>query len=213
VPASNADQDVLGAPLDSAHGLAANRRFEVGGNGPAQAPLAHDDVEHAPLEQSGRDAASRRFYFRELGRVKARARRLLDLRFFVRDVLAHYRIEFLGFQFVRMQPLVLRGCVVVTGAGRRYQFDFVAHDGSLNLDAFGAQIRNHDVHAALLDGAQTAGGYAQAQKALLHFGPEAVSMQIRQKAAPLAIVRMGNRITRFRTLARDLADSRHVANP
>ena len=67
------NQDVLGAPLDGANGLAANRGFEVSDDGPAQAPLANDDVEHAPLEQSGRDAAFRRFYFRELGRVKARA--------------------------------------------------------------------------------------------------------------------------------------------
>jgi hypothetical protein len=39
-----------------------------------------------------------------------------------------------------------------------------------------------------------------------------VSMQIRQKAAPLAIVRVGNRITRFGAFARDLADSRHGVN-
>src|ERR1700693_5461716 len=81
---------------------------------------------------------------------------------------------------------------------------------SLNLDALGAQIRNHHVHAALLDGAQAAGRHAQAQEALFRFGPEAVSMQIRQKAAALAIVRVGNRITRFGAFARDLADSRHV---
>src|ERR1700719_2034285 len=83
---------------------------------------------------------------------------------------------------------------------------------SLNLDALGAQIRNHHVHAALLDGAQPAGRHAQAQEAFFRLGPEAVSMQIRQKAAPLAIVRVGNRITRFGALARDLADSRHGVN-
>jgi hypothetical protein len=38
-------------------------------------------------------------------------------------------------------------------------------------------------------------------------------VQIRQKAAPFAIVRVGNRITRFRALTRDLADSRHGVNP
>jgi len=83
---------------------------------------------------------------------------------------------------------------------------------SLNLDALGAQIRNHHVHAAFLDGAQAASRHAQAQEALLRFRPEAVSMQIRQKAAPLAIVRVGNRITRFWAFARDLADSRHGVN-
>jgi hypothetical protein len=39
----------------------------MGGDGPAQAPLAHDHIEHAPLQQGGRNAASRRFYFRKLG--------------------------------------------------------------------------------------------------------------------------------------------------
>ena len=68
-----ADQYVFRAPLDATHGLAANGGFELGGDGPAQAALAHDDVEHAPLEQSRRYAAFRRFYFRELGRMTARA--------------------------------------------------------------------------------------------------------------------------------------------
>jgi hypothetical protein len=36
-----------------------------------------------------------------------------------------------------------------------------------------------------------------------------VAMQIRQKAAALAIVGMRNRITRFGAFARDLANSRH----
>src|SRR6267378_2987747 len=83
---------------------------------------------------------------------------------------------------------------------------------SLNLDALGAQISNHHVHAALLDGAQAASRHAQAEEALFRFRPEAVSMQIRQKAAPLAIVCVGNRITRFWAFTRDLADSRHGVN-
>src|SRR5579863_2716625 len=82
---------------------------------------------------------------------------------------------------------------------------------SLNLDALGAQIRNHHIHTALLDGPQAAGGHAQAQEALLDLRPEAVSMQIGEKAAPLAIVRVGDRVTRFGGFARDLADSRHGA--
>jgi len=122
------DQDVFRAPVDGAHGLVADGRFEAGGDGPAQAPIAYDEVEHAPLRQGGRDTASRRFYFRELGRVRLGRRALLDLRFFVRDVLAHDRIEFLRFQFVGVQALVLGGRVVMPGARRRDQFDFVAHE-------------------------------------------------------------------------------------
>jgi hypothetical protein len=85
-------------------------------------------------------------------------------------------------------------------------------NGSLNLDAFGAQIRNHHIHTALLDGAQAAGRDSQAQKSLLSFRPEAMGMQIRQKTAAFAIVRMGNRIARFGAFSRDLADSRHGVN-
>jgi hypothetical protein len=207
----DADQNVLCAPLDAAHGLAANGGLEVRSDGPAKAPFAHDDLDDAPLQQSRRNAASRRFYFGELGRVTARAA-LLDLRFFVRDVLAHDRIELLRFQFVRMQALVLGGRIVMTRARRRDQFDFVAHRRSLHLDALGAQFRHHHVDAALFDGAQAPGRHSQAQEPLFGFGPEAMRMQIGQKAAPFAIVRMGYRIARFRTFARDLADSRHGVN-
>src|ERR1700722_18534495 len=92
-----ADEDVLGSPIDTPNRMSLNGGFEVRRYGPAQTALAHDDLDHAPLLQGRRDAASRRFYFRELGRVTARARSrpLLDLRFFIGDVLAHDRIEFL----------------------------------------------------------------------------------------------------------------------
>jgi hypothetical protein len=79
----------------------------------------------------------------------------------------------------------------------------------LNLDALGPQIRHHDVHAALLNGTQTASAHAQADETLLGFRPKSVAMQIGQKAATLAIVRVRNRVTRFGAFARDLADSRH----
>jgi hypothetical protein len=79
----------------------------------------------------------------------------------------------------------------------------------LNLDALGAQISNYHIHTALLDGPQAASGHAQAQETLLYLRPEAVSMQIGEKSAPLAIIRVGDRITRFGALTRDLADSRH----
>ena len=45
-----ADQNVLGAPVDAANRLIADGGLEVGGNGPAQAPLAHDEFDHAPLQ-------------------------------------------------------------------------------------------------------------------------------------------------------------------
>ena len=118
------DNQVFRAPIDSADELPTDGGFEICGDRPAQAAIAHDHVEDTMADESGRDAASRSFYFRKLGQ---RPSRLFDLRFFVSDVLAHYRIEFLRFELVRMQALFLGGSVVMTGAGGRNQFDFVAH--------------------------------------------------------------------------------------
>ena len=63
-PAIERDQDVLGAPLDAAHGLMADRSLEIRGDRPAQAAVAHDQLDDAPSSQSGRDAAPGGFYFR-----------------------------------------------------------------------------------------------------------------------------------------------------
>src|ERR1700682_2259977 len=52
---------------------------------------------------------------------------LLDLGFFVGDVLAHHRIELAYFHLVRMQPLVFHRDIEMTGSGRRQQFDFLTH--------------------------------------------------------------------------------------
>jgi hypothetical protein len=112
-----------------------------------------------------------------------------------------------------MKPLVLRGGVVVTGARRRNQLDFIAHAiRSLNLDALGAEVGNDHVHTALFDGTQAARRHPQADESLFGFEPKSVGVQIGQKPATLAIVRMGYRITRFRALTRDLANSRHGVN-
>jgi hypothetical protein len=81
--------------------------------------------------------------------------------------------------------------------------------GPLNLQALGSQVGDHDLHAALLNGAQTASAHAQADETLLGFQPKSVAMQIGQKTPALAIVRVRNRITRFGAFARDLANSRH----
>jgi hypothetical protein len=157
-------------------------------------------------DEGGSDAPPGSFYFWEFRQFKAR---LFDLRFFVGDVLADHRIEFLRLQLVRVQALILGGRVVMTGARGRNQFDLVAHNSPLNLDALGSQVRDHNLNAALFDRAQAAGRNAQADKTLFGFQPEPVAMQIGQKAAPLAIVRVRNRITRFGAFARDLANSRH----
>jgi hypothetical protein len=118
------DDQVFRAPVDCAYAPAANRRFEIRGDGPAQAAIADDQIDDTRPNECGRNAASRGFYFRKLGQRPAR---LFDFRFFVGDVLADHGIEFLRLELVRMQALILGGRVVVTGAGGRNQFDFVAH--------------------------------------------------------------------------------------
>jgi hypothetical protein len=122
------DQDVFGAPFDAADRLIADRGFEFLVDRPAQAALAHHCFDHAPLHERSGDPAAGGFYFRQLGQERSRSgRSLLDLRFFVGDVLARDRIEFLGLHLVRMEPLVLGGRVVVTGAGGGDELDLVAH--------------------------------------------------------------------------------------
>jgi hypothetical protein len=58
-------------------------------------------------------------------------RRLLDLAFLVHDVLAHYRIVFLHFQFVRRRALVLVSRIEVPGAGTGIHANFFSHTFSL----------------------------------------------------------------------------------
>jgi hypothetical protein len=118
------DNQVFRAPLDCAHQLPTNGRFESRGDGPSQAAIADDQFGDAVSDKCGRNAASRRFYFRKLGQRRAG---LFDLRFFIGDVLAHHGIEFLRLELIRMQALIFGGRVEVTGPGGRNQFDFVAH--------------------------------------------------------------------------------------
>src|SRR5579863_6065828 len=82
-------------------------------------------------------------------------------------------------------------------------------ENSLDPEALSAKIGDHDLDAALLDRAQAARRDSQRHETLLALQPEPVGVQIRQKAAPLAIVRVGDRVARFGPLAGDLADSRH----
>jgi hypothetical protein len=127
VPASKPDQEVFRAPLDARTVwcwiLASRSR-----NRPAQAALAHGDARTRRPSRAG--AMPRRVVSTSgsSGSVRPTPVSLLDLRFFVGDVLAHDRIEFLGFHLVGMQPLVLGRRVVVAGARRGDQFDLVAHD-------------------------------------------------------------------------------------
>ena len=78
---------------------------------------------------------------------------LLNLRFFVDDVFSDYRIELFSFQFVGAVAFVFGGCVVVTSAGARHQFDFILHvspPNDLHFGACGTQVLWDTVNAVFV---------------------------------------------------------------
>ena len=60
------DQQVLRAPIDTAHDLMTHSGFESVRDRPTQATIANDHIDDAMIHESRRNAASRRFYFRKL---------------------------------------------------------------------------------------------------------------------------------------------------
>src|ERR1700742_1969399 len=122
------DQALFAAARDVADGLITDLRFQPWRYGPTQTAIADDHIRDSRACERGCDAPPRGFYFGKFGQ---RRPKLFDLRFFIFDVLADDRIEFLRLELVRMQALVLGGRVVMTGAGGRNQFDLVAHVGPL----------------------------------------------------------------------------------
>ena len=60
---------------------------------------------------------------------------LFELGFLVFDVLAHNRVEFQNFEFLRFGALVLGGGVEVASSRRRFELYFLSHDKSLYCQA------------------------------------------------------------------------------
>ena len=60
---------------------------------------------------------------------------LFELGFLVFDVLAHNRVEFQNFEFLRFGALVLGGGVEVASSRRRFELYFLSHDNSLYYPA------------------------------------------------------------------------------
>src|ERR1700730_5910510 len=140
---------------------------------------------------------------------------LLDLRLFVVDVLARQRVELAHFQLVGVQALVLGGHVEVAGSGRGQQLDLLAHGGSclaasLELVPLGAQLGDDLVDAPLLDGAHAAGGQPQSHPALFRLDPEALRVQVGQKAPTRLVVGVGDSVPDTRLLASDFANAGHT---
>ena len=84
---------------------------------------------------------------------------------------------------------------------------------ALQLHALGAKLGEDGVDALLLNRAQAVGRQAQRNPTLLGLDPETLYVQIRQEAATLLVVRVGDAVTNGRPLAGDLADAGHTKQP
>ena len=82
---------------------------------------------------------------------------LFDLAFLVDYVFTDHRIKFLHFHLVRHVAFVFCSRVVVTGAGRRYEFDFIAcaFCHGLYPDTLCTQVGQHFVYAVFVNNTQT----------------------------------------------------------
>src|SRR6267378_2324025 len=81
---------------------------------------------------------------------------------------------------------------------------------ALELVAPGAQLGDDLVDAALLDGAHAAGGQPQSHPALLRLDPEALRVQVGQKAPARLVVGVGDSVPHRGLLASDLANAGHT---
>jgi hypothetical protein len=107
------EKQVLRAPPRTPHLAPHHSCGQIGSHGPAQARFVNRERDDAPLEHIRLDTATRRFDFWELGHL---ARGLLDLGFFVADVLAHDGIVLLRLHLLWMETLVLHRDIEVAGA-------------------------------------------------------------------------------------------------
>src|SRR5271170_2030286 len=85
-------------------------------------------------------------------------------------------------------------------------------DAASEPAALGTQLLEDLVDALLLHGAHAVRGQPQRDPALLGFHPETLRVQVRQEAAALLVVGVGDAVTDGRLLAGDLADAGHTNN-
>ena len=114
---------------------------------------------------------------------------LLDLAFFIDDVLTHDGVILFDFHLLRRVLLVLVGRVEVTGARGGVQANLVSsalgHGSNppLNLLATRPQVGENGVDAFLVDDPQALGGDAQFHPTVLTFHPETVAVKVGQEAS------------------------------
>ena len=107
---------------------------------------------------------------------------LLDLAFFVDDVLARDRIKLLYLEFIRRIALILGSRVKVPGPGTGNESDLLANGHTdtsvvracgLYLLAACAHLRQHGVDTFFIDDTQTLARQAQSHPALFALHPQA----------------------------------------
>ena len=129
-------------------------------------------------------------------------------------MLARDGVVFFTLKFVGRITFVLHGGVKVAGIGAGNKFDFFTHNITpLYLFATTAYVCQHDINPDFVYHTHTLCGKAQANPAILAFHPEAVSVQVRQKAAPSPVIGMGYIIPAYGAFARDLTYSGHDFSP
>src|SRR3954454_18226955 len=136
---------------------------------------------------------------------------LLELGFFVDDVLARLGIVLLDLDLIGRGALVLGGGIEVAGAGRGFELDLLAH--GLVLSLAGLDLGEHGIDAELVDAAESGGGPAQPHPAALALEPEAAVMQVGLERADGLVVGVRDVVALHRLLAGDLADSGHRGAP
>jgi hypothetical protein len=136
---------------------------------------------------------------------------LLQLGFFVFDVLTCDGIELFDDELFAHRLLVLGRRVEMAGASGRFEFDFFTHDLSpFELDgAFSAKICEHCIDTVFINQADRSGGEAQTHEAVLALNPEAAALQIREETAFGFVVSVRNVVSHHRLFAGDLTYAGH----
>src|SRR5437588_11998953 len=83
---------------------------------------------------------------------------------------------------------------------------------SSELVALGPELGWSVVDAAVLDGAHPVGAQPQGHPALLGLYPDALRVQVGQKAAALLVIGVGDSVAGRRLLAGDLANAGHISS-
>jgi hypothetical protein len=116
-------------------------------------------------------------------------KKLFDFSFFVNNVLTNNRIKFFDLHFFGHSTLVFCGCIKVTRAFGRNQFNFIAHFSILlYVNASFTQIDKNGIDAILVDNTHCFCGNSEAYPAVFAFYPKSMVLQIWTKASFSSVI-------------------------